>query len=82
MRKSKAFNWSAVFVEATFKSSLSFSYELFVTEFVSMNGTHSDLSVVMVVALFGKNASFRVMFFAPVIMCFVVFSFIMKRRKV
>ena len=37
--------------------------------YVSMNGTHSDLSVVMVVALFGKSASFRVMIFARVISC-------------
>ena len=37
--------------------------------FVSMNGTHSDLSVVMVVGLFGKSASFRVVFFAGVIPC-------------
>ena len=37
--------------------------------YVSMNGTHSDLSVVMVEALFGKNASFRVMVFALVISC-------------
>ena len=36
---------------------------------VTMNGTHSDLSVVMVVALFGKSASFRVMIFARVISC-------------
>ena len=27
--------------------------------YVSMNATHSDLSVVMVVARFGKSASFR-----------------------
>ena len=31
--------------------------------YISTNGTHSDLSVVMVVALFGKSASFRLMFF-------------------
>ena len=35
--------------------------------YVSMNGTHSDLSVMLMVALFGKSASFRVMFFARVI---------------
>ena len=35
--------------------------------YVSMNETYSDSSVVMVVALFGKCASFRVMFFARVI---------------
>ena len=34
--------------------------------YVSMNGTHSDLSVVMVVTLLGKSV-FRVMFFARVI---------------
>ena len=37
--------------------------------YVSMNGTHSDLSVVMVVTLLGKSVSFRVMFFARVIPC-------------
>ena len=31
--------------------------------FVSINGTHSALSVVMVVALFGKSASFRFSFY-------------------
>ena len=36
---------------------------------VSMNGTHSDLSVVMVVALFGKSASIQVMIFARLISC-------------
>ena len=35
--------------------------------YVSMNETYSDASVVMVVALFGKCAWFRVMFFARVI---------------
>ena len=35
--------------------------------YVSMNETYSDSSVVMVVALIGKCASFRVMFFARVI---------------
>ena len=37
--------------------------------YVCMNGTHSDLSVVMVVAHLGKGASFRIMFFARVISC-------------
>ena len=36
---------------------------------VSMNGMHSDLSVIMVAALLGKSASLRVMFFACVISC-------------
>jgi len=35
--------------------------ELRVGFYVSMNGTHSDLSVVMVVALSGKSASFSVL---------------------
>ena len=35
--------------------------------YFSMNGTHSDLSVMMMVARFGKSASFRVMFIARVI---------------
>ena len=32
--------------------------------YVSMNGAHSDLSIVVVVTLLGKSALFRVMFFA------------------
>ena len=35
--------------------------------YVTMDGTHSDLSSVMVVALF--SVSFRAMFFAHVISC-------------
>lgn len=37
--------------------------------YVSMNGTHSDLSVVMVVAFLDKSPSFQVMFFTRVISC-------------
>ena len=37
--------------------------------YVSMNGTHSVLSEVMVVTLLGKSASFRVMFLARVVSC-------------
>ena len=33
--------------------------------YVGKNGTHSDLSEVIVVVFLGKGASFRVVFFAP-----------------
>lgn len=43
--------------------------ELRVWLYVTMNGTHSDLSVVMVVAFLDKSPSFQVMFFTRVISC-------------
>ena len=43
---------------------------LYVTNVIlSMNGRHSDLSVVMVLKFLLKSASLRVMFFARVISC-------------
>ena len=43
---------------------------LYVTNVIlSMNGRHSDLSIVMVLKFLFKSASLRVMFFARVISC-------------
>ena len=53
-----------LFIHYSFKMHCLSSSERRAGLYVGKNGTHSDLSEVIVVVLLGKDASFRVVFFA------------------